>query len=336
MRKFGKILLYLFSALVVLVGGILIWSQVKINRAAEQIDREFQAHQPPAIDSLGSVDTLTILPLVDWHTASAELKGEMGVSYLIEAGNETILFDLGYNAEEEQPSPLQHNMDKLGIALEDVDMIVISHDHFDHVGGHKWVEEGSFSPGVKQVPLGEVSIFTPVDKTYPGQSPITTREPTALAPGIATTGTIARRLFMGRIEEQALVVNVDGKGLVLIVGCGHQTIPKLIQRTEEAFSKPIYGIVGGLHMPVPEGRFPLLGGLINAQRFFASGDGPLDPLSQEDINRYLQLLKEKNIQLIGIGGHDSSDQVIAQFKDAFGDRYEEVKVGKKIQVVSGE
>lgn len=40
----------------------------------------------------------------------------------------------------------------------------------------------------------------------------------------------------GGIAEQALVLNVEGKGLVAIVGCGHQTVPKLLQRLQDAFA----------------------------------------------------------------------------------------------------
>jgi metal-dependent hydrolase (beta-lactamase superfamily II) len=93
--------------------------------------------------------------------------------------------------------------------------------------------------------------------TYPGLSPIHAGEPTGIGKGVASTGTIPRQLVFGWIDEQALVVNVADRGTVLIVGCGHQTIPKLLERYDEVFDEPLYGIVGGLHFPVPEGSHRL-------------------------------------------------------------------------------
>lgn len=72
-------------------------------------------------------------------------------------------------------------------------------------------------------------------------------------------------------------MNVEGKGIVLIVGCGHQTIPKLLKRYDDVFDEPLYGIVGGLHFPVPEGRLKLLG--LDVQRRLASGEGIFSPIS---------------------------------------------------------
>jgi len=66
-------------------------------------------------------------------------------------------------------------------------------------------------------------------------------------------------MYIGRIDEQALAINVEGKGIVLVVGCGHQTLDKLLTRTAQLFGEPIYGVIGGLHYPVPRGRI-LTGG----------------------------------------------------------------------------
>ncbi len=66
-------------------------------------------------------------------------------------------------------------------------------------------------------------------------------------------------LFLGRIDEQALAVNVEGKGIVLVVGCGHQTVPRMLHRASQLFDEPIHGIVGGLHYPLPHGRLKRFG-----------------------------------------------------------------------------
>ena len=122
------------------------------------------------------------------------------------------------------------------------------------------------------------------------------------------------------------------RGAVLIVGCGHQTIPKLLERYDQVFSEPLYGIIGGLHYPVPEGRMKLLG--LNAQRVFASGDGMFATLDISDVKAEIALLQARGLGLVGVGGHDSSDEVIAMFSDAFGEAYHQVRVGERIEIGS--
>ena len=75
------------------------------------------------------------MPLVEARTTSDELTSEAGVSYLIEAGETRLLFDLGLNAQKESPSPLQRNAAALDVDLDTVDAVVLSHGHQDHVGG---------------------------------------------------------------------------------------------------------------------------------------------------------------------------------------------------------
>jgi metal-dependent hydrolase (beta-lactamase superfamily II) len=127
---------------------------------------------------------------------------------------------------------------------------------------------------------------------------------------------------------------VADRGAVLIVGCGHQTIPKLLERYDQVFGEPLYGIVGGLHFPVPEGRLKVLG--LNAQRILASGTGMFSPITMDDVKEDMNELRERNLRLIGVGGHDSSDEVIAMFSDTFGDAYRHIRVGERILVGSPE
>jgi 7,8-dihydropterin-6-yl-methyl-4-(beta-D-ribofuranosyl)aminobenzene 5'-phosphate synthase len=174
------------------------------------------------VTNLGTTKTLEILPLVDWHADGNDLKHEAGVSYQIKTDESLILFDVGMNGKKEDPSPLLHNMKKLGVELDKVNVIVISHNHVDHVGGFKWSKEKSFSLTTNQVDLGAKRVYTPVPMTYPGLKPVYADNPAIIAKGVATTGTIPRYLFFsGWTPEQALAINVEGKGIVLIVGCGH-------------------------------------------------------------------------------------------------------------------
>jgi metal-dependent hydrolase (beta-lactamase superfamily II) len=325
-----RVISWVLALLVVLVIGGIVFFELRTRSGSRKAEAQFAAYEPPRIGDFNTTKSLSILPLIDWHTSSPELRGEMGVSYLIETDEQRILFDVGQNTEQESPSPLEHNMDALGVKLDLIDTIFISHNHFDHVGGKQRQRNRTFSIGLEQVPLVDVRAFVPIPMTYPGSSPIHAAEPMLIGSGVASTGTIPRQLVFGWIDEQALVVHVAERGAVLIVGCGHQTIPKLLERYDQVFNEPLYGIVGGLHFPVPEGRLKVLG--LNAQRLLASGDGIFAPITMDDVKADLAELQARELGLIGVGGHDSSDEVIAMFSEAFGDAYRHIRVGERITI----
>jgi metal-dependent hydrolase (beta-lactamase superfamily II) len=301
---------------------------LRVQRGVARAEEAFAETIPRKLGDIGTTKTLTVLPLIDWHTSDPALQTEMGVSYLVSTDTQHVIFDVGHNAKQISPSPLQQNMAALDLDVDDFDTVFISHNHFDHVGGKRAIDEGTFMIGPDHVPLPGKRAFAPVPLSYPGLEPVVGNQPTVVGRGLASTGTIPRQLAFGWIDEQALAVNVEGHGVVLIVGCGHQTIPKLLERYDDLFDEPLYGIIGGLHYPVPGGRLQILG--MNAQRRFASGRGILDPLDMEDVEIELEMLKARNLGLVGLSGHDSSEEVIAMFRDAFGDAYRNVRVGERI------
>jgi 7,8-dihydropterin-6-yl-methyl-4-(beta-D-ribofuranosyl)aminobenzene 5'-phosphate synthase len=306
---------------------------LKYHRHKEGLSREkerWRLHRPTPIPDPGETGFLSILPLVDWHSVGLDFKTEMGVSYLIKTDRFTVLFDVGQNVKAEDPSPLLHNMAKLGVNLAEVDAVVISHRHYDHTGGHAWARKKSFSLGNQQIDLSRKKIVVPFPLSYPNVNPVVAIDAIRLAPGVATTGVIGRQLFTGWVDEQALAINVKNKGIVLIVGCGHQTLPRLIQRAKDVFGKPIYGVFGGLHYPVPKGRVNWFG--INTQKRFASGSGIFSPLKWKEMESDLELLRKENVQTVGLSGHDSSDAVIQHFKNHFGGSYKDILVGRQIDV----
>jgi metal-dependent hydrolase (beta-lactamase superfamily II) len=322
------VLLGIVLLLVVAAAGAFAFAQIRLARGIEAADRAWREYQPTPIGDFGSTQSLSILPLVDWYASGPGLETEAGVSYLVKTDRSAILFDVGFNRQGRDPSPLLHNMRALGIGMDDFDTIVISHSHADHVGGIRWERRRTFSLGNAQLDLTGKRVFTPVPMTYPGLLPVHAKDPTVIAEGVATTGTIPRQLFIGWVEEQALVVKVAGRGLVLIVGCGHQTVPKLLSRTKAVFSESPRGLVGGLHYPVPKGRAAVLG--LPVQKLLASGDGPLHPVTQQEVSIHTDMLRELDLELVGLSGHDSSDEVIQQFRTAFGSAYRDVRVGEPI------
>ncbi|MBZ0300970.1 MAG: MBL fold metallo-hydrolase [Anaerolineae bacterium] len=291
-------------ALVVIVGGSMLW--LRHNQAVAQVDQAWANTTVQPLGDIGSTRSLTILPLIERNTEPG-LSGEPGVSYLVTTDSATILFDVGYNADGS--APLRRNMDALDVGLESVDALVISHLHLDHVGGWQPMIQHTFNLGGEPVDLADMPIYTPVDMTYPGSTPTTASQPTVIAPGVATSGSIAFPelfpivLFGDPNYEQSLLIQVEGYGIVAISGCGHPTLQKILTRADALFEQPVVGIVGGLHYPNSDGK---------------------------DIQPNIAYLEGYNPQIVGLSPHDSSPAAIQAFRNAFPDVYRDVAVGQAI------
>jgi 7,8-dihydropterin-6-yl-methyl-4-(beta-D-ribofuranosyl)aminobenzene 5'-phosphate synthase len=300
------------------------------RRRAERVWAESQY---PKIQDLGTVHKLSVLPLIDWYTGSDELSGEPGVSYLVRADDTTILFDVGLNVGQQHPSNLLRNMEALGVAWDDVDALMISHPHVDHLGGMQHVREGTFAPSAGYVDLHNMPAYVPVELDNPQTTPTTITEPTVLFPGVASMGPIPRQLFfLGWTPEQSLAVHVKGKGIVLIIGCGHPTLQRILERAEMLFDEPIYGIIGGLHYPVTASRSEAFG--LPAQMFLGTGKWPWDPINEDDVNEAIASLQARKPDLVSLSPHDSCDWSLNAFRQAFGPAYQDLLVGEEIIVTA--
>ncbi|MFX1500713.1 MAG: MBL fold metallo-hydrolase [Promethearchaeota archaeon] len=285
------------------------------------------------LDDMGTVRNLEIIPLIDFH-AENNLFTENGVSYYIKADDICILYDTGLNPNRKHPSPLLKNMEALGISIDEIKYVFISHLHGDHVGGLKWAQQNTFSLSDIQSNLSHVKVFTPVEMTHPTAKLSHVKGPEVITEGIASIGPIHNPLFFFKdIYEQAMAINVEGKGIVVIVGCGHQGVKKLIDRVELLFDTPIYGIIGGLHLPIP--KFPseenIWSGL-PVHKFIMTKRPPWEPWQKEDLNDALDYLKTRNPKLVALSPHDSSIESINAFKDTFKEAYTDLKVGKAIKI----
>jgi 7,8-dihydropterin-6-yl-methyl-4-(beta-D-ribofuranosyl)aminobenzene 5'-phosphate synthase len=317
----------------VAVGGLV----VRFHLGRRRADRVWAAARYPKLKDIGAVKRLIILPLIDRHTAPDDpltssgqaLAGEPGVSYLVRADDTTILFDVGLNSRGEHPSPLLRNMQALGVDLKSIDFIVISHLHLDHVGGMECQRKGTFAlSSGEPLDLSGITAFVPEPMTHPTAKVEVVEGPRSIAPGVASLGPIPRQLFFfGWTPEQSLAVNVEGKGIVLITGCGHSTIQRIVERAEMLFDEPIYGIVGGLHYPVttPRGggfRLPI-------QRLIGTGKWPWDPINREDVEAGIACLQQRHPQLVALSPHDSCAWSIQAFRRAFERAYRDLQVGEE-------
>jgi len=329
------IALYIFLGIAILVALILSEKTVELKKGRQQAADDRAKMKIERLTSPGAVKKIKILPLIDYYADRPDLRTEAGVSYLIRADDTTILLDVGFNAKKEHPSPLLQNMKTLGVSPSDIDVIFISHAHPDHLGGMANQKAKTFSLSMGLVALSEIPVYAPVSISAshwnPGPKTHVITKPIIIKPGIVSIGVIHRFLFlMGPTLENALAVNVKDKGIVLIIGCGHQTIERIIERTSALFDAPIHAIIGGLHFPVGGGRIML--GPINIQQIVGSDNPPWRGIRQNDIQHAIAAIKKVSPKIVALSPHDSSDWSLDQFRRAFGDTYVDIRVGNEIEI----
>jgi 7,8-dihydropterin-6-yl-methyl-4-(beta-D-ribofuranosyl)aminobenzene 5'-phosphate synthase len=168
------------------------------------------------------------------------LKAGWGFSCFIQTKEKNILFDTGWDGDI-----LISNMKLLGINPQDIDLVVISHSHWDHSGGLaqllnlkpnlKTYIPRSFSKHLK----GEIkkrSDFYEIGESI------------EICPKVYTTGEIEGSSLIGKIrtpiKEQSLFFST-AKGFVVITGCAHSGINNILNSANKLGK--VYALIGGFH-----------------------------------------------------------------------------------------
>ena len=161
------------------------------------------------------LDFLELTVLVEWKAKEGFI-GDAGVSYLFKSELGSMLYDVGFGPT--RPA-LTHNAAKLGFNLDQVDALTISHLHCDHMGGIPAQRSRQVTVPDELMSEKLKACFLPDKAEAEGFKTQLVERPQLLTAGIASSGPLARSLFiMGFTEEQALVARVKGKGLVVFTG----------------------------------------------------------------------------------------------------------------------
>ena len=284
-------------------------------------NRRFRQNQIQAKDSnhqritqatpveLPELNAFELTVLVEWEAAPGFL-GDAGVSYRMKTDRGALLYDVGFGPT--RPA-LTHNAAQFGFSLNDVDALVISHLHGDHLGGMNGQRLRRVCVP-KHLMAAEVKpCFLPDRAEAPGFRAEIVSSPRVLAAGIASIGPLARSLFLfGYTEEQALLARLKGKGLVLFTGCGHPTIEAIITMVRRLSDEPFYAIGGGLHFPITGGRGNRAG--IQFQTIIGTGKPPWQRITDEDLSQTIAALNAAGPQNVFLSAHDTCDHALKRLK----------------------
>jgi 7,8-dihydropterin-6-yl-methyl-4-(beta-D-ribofuranosyl)aminobenzene 5'-phosphate synthase len=304
--------------------AIKIFKQYKSDIVKSDSAWESDQKRLKKIEDIGYTTKFELIPLVEHLNGGHEFIKGYGVSYLIRTDNATILFDTGID-EDSIRCALRYNLDILGVDISEIDVIFISHNHGDHQNSWKWINDKTFVNSENENILSDMKIYVPVNDLNLRMPTIFSRDPVKISEGVYTTGIISAPMFFSFSQEQGLIFNVKDKGIIIVTGCGHQTVEKILLRCDRISDIPIYGILGGLHFPVDGDSEKYMG-------YYITGKLPWVPFTLNDVNKKIELIKKQNVKLVGLSTHDSSPTAIDAFKTAFSKEYQDLKVGEWIVV----
>jgi 7,8-dihydropterin-6-yl-methyl-4-(beta-D-ribofuranosyl)aminobenzene 5'-phosphate synthase len=237
------------------------------------------------------------------------------------------------------PLPLMNNIEALEHNLEEVDALVLSHGHPDHYGGLQeilnrrqnklpvYFHKDCLHPKLLITPRGRVGPWK-LDREALVKGGAEMHEntgPVLMLDQVLLTGTVeastpyetplpgAKRVIAGIEEndpftdEQALVANVEGQGLVILAGCSHPGIVNMVKYAQKLTGvKEIAAIIGGFHL---------------------TAGGP------DLIRSTIEGLKEINPKIL-LAGHCTGFRALTQLALAFPDTFMVSCVGTKVMIGS--
>jgi len=179
---------------------------------------------------------LEIRVIYDNTSARAGVQEDWGYSAVVTFRGRRLLFDSGT-----KPELFVENLKKLDVAPASIEKAMISHEHPDHRNGIYL-----FYPMHKGLPVYFLDSFEKPawdEAAKIGMTPVRVTGPQELLPGMFTTGTVE-----GEPNEQSLAVETS-KGIVMMVGCSHPGVVKMVQAVQKQRGKnSIRLLIGGFHM----------------------------------------------------------------------------------------
>lgn len=234
--------------------------------------------------------TTMITILYDNSRCPEQLQSAWGFSCLVEDFDNRILFDTGGDGDV-----LLHNMNTLDVQPETIDALVLSHNHWDHVGGVKALLERH----------SDLTAYIPAVFPHSLKNRITERNGRVIETGDATSiceGVLTTPVMGNEIPEQGLLIERN-TGWTLITGCAHPGIAAMTGVAKQTLEANIFTVLGGFHMK--------------------------DDWNTS-VNHTTAELQELGVQEVG-PCHCSGDAARDKMFSVFGNRYLDIAAGTQIE-----
>jgi 7,8-dihydropterin-6-yl-methyl-4-(beta-D-ribofuranosyl)aminobenzene 5'-phosphate synthase len=210
--------------------------------------------------------------LYDAFGKNPALTMDFGYAALFEYGGKRILFDTGGD-----PDILARNVAAKNIDLSKLDFVVMSHRHGDHMGGltyllkinpegkiyapkersgvygdeqpsNTWYRKDTSLPAEQRYYNGAPPEIIHMGSAWSGAHFQLIDKNTEIAPGIHLIALVSDKPGTLELRELSLAIRTPD-GLVLLVGCSHPGIEKIVQ-TAAAIDPRIHFVAGGFHLVV--------------------------------------------------------------------------------------
>jgi len=176
-------------------------------------------------------------------------KAEWGLSLLVEHNYKKVLLDTGHT------DIYWRNARNLKIDLQAIDALVLSHFHWDHVGGlkhHQFKQKKRLiaHPDIFEKLLEQEKLF--VNRDFKREY---YRNPFEFLPNIYFLGEIPRTssFELGvyknepMLDDTAIAIKTT-KGVVVITGCSHSGICNICEQAKKVAEQELYAVIGGFHL----------------------------------------------------------------------------------------
>jgi 7,8-dihydropterin-6-yl-methyl-4-(beta-D-ribofuranosyl)aminobenzene 5'-phosphate synthase len=239
------------------------------------------------------IEDLKITVVYDNRLWKEGLEPAWGFACLIEGSDKKILFDTGGDGKV-----LMSNVKKLEIDPKQVDIVVLSHEHGDHVGGL-----ASFLSANPNVTVYVLRSFPPSIKNEAkghGAEVVEVAGPAKISEYALSTGEMGTM-----IKEQSLVIPTD-RGLIVITGCAHPGVVDIVKKAKELTNQEVLLVMGGFH---------LLGH------------------SDAQLKKIISQFKELGVRYAA-PCHCSGDRAIELFAQEYGEHFIQIGVGRTVELSS--
>jgi 7,8-dihydropterin-6-yl-methyl-4-(beta-D-ribofuranosyl)aminobenzene 5'-phosphate synthase len=183
------------------------------------------------------------------HDGSEVCLAEWGFSAFVQMEDVNILFDTGHT------DIYKKNAKQLGIDLEDTDFIVLSHHHWDHVGGLRFHDFKNKKKLIAHPEVFEKLLQGDSEKFKNDFEIVASEEALEFSKNIFYLGQIPRENdFEANVSEKdailddsAIVIKTP-KGAIVITGCSHSGICNICEYAKKVSGQNLHAVIGGFHL----------------------------------------------------------------------------------------